>query len=195
MASNQLSDDKLMLLAEHFNVSNQLTRKFKNSNRNRFVRFLDNWCFGGLTVVDFASKSTIMTTILMSHRYFRGKFLSREDILNMLEASNEEGKERLLKEWKDGKVLYSIFSVKNGKLQIDAEYKSAYDVSKNMVYQRINKTAESADGMATETQKAAITTNFFGAAVLTHRQYLPLMIQARFLPMVYDFDMQMYTQG
>jgi len=46
-----------------------------------------------------------------------------------------------------------------------------------MIYHRINKTAENADGMATETQKAAITTNFFGAAILTHRQYLPLMIQ------------------
>ena len=195
MASNQMSDDKLVLLAEHFNVSNQLTRKFKNANRNRFVRFLDNWCFGGLTVVDFASKSTIMTTVLMSHRFFRGKFVSKEDILNMLEASNEEGKTKLLNEWNQGKVLYSIFSVKDGHLQIDKEYKQAYDVSKNMVYHRINKTAESADGMATETQKAAITTNFFGAAVLTHRQYLPLMIQQRFLPMIYDFDIQMYTQG
>jgi len=116
MASNQMSDDKLVLLAEHFNVANQLTRKFKNSNRSRFVRFLDNWCFGGLTVVDFASKSTIMTTVLMSHRFFRGKFVSKEDILNMLEASNEEGKTRLLNEWKQGKVLYSIFSVKDGHL-------------------------------------------------------------------------------
>lgn len=195
MASNQMSDDKLVLLAEHFDVANQLKRKFKNANRSRVIRFLDNWCFGGLAVVDFASKSTIMTTILMGHRYFRGKFVSKEDILNMLEASNEEGKKKLLDEWKNGKVLYSIFDVKNGKLQIDAEFKDAYNVSKNMVYQRINKTAESADGMATETQKAAITTNFFGAAVLTHRQYLPLMIQQRFLPMVYDFDMQMYTQG
>jgi len=81
-----------MLLAEHFNVANQLTRKFKNSNRNRFIRFLDNWCFGGLTAVDFATKSTIMTTILMSHRYFRGKFLSKEDVLNMLESATEEGR-------------------------------------------------------------------------------------------------------
>ena len=195
MASNQLSNDKTMLLAEHFNVANQLTRKFKNSNRNRFIRFLDNWCFGGLTAVDFATKSTIMTTILMSHRYFRGKFLSKEDILNMLESSTEEGKQKLLEEWKRGKVLYSIFEAKNGKLEIDKNYIEAYNAVKNMIYYRINKTAENADGMATETQKAAITTNFFGAAILTHRQYLPLMIQQRFLPMVYDFDTQMYVNG
>ena len=195
MASNQLSNDKTMLLAEHFNVANQLTRKFKNSNRNRFIRFLDNWCFGGLTAVDFATKSTIMTTILMSHRYFRGKFLSKEDILNMLESSTEEGKQRLLEEWNQGKVLYSIFEAKNGKLEIDKNYEEAYNSVKNMIYHRINKTAENADGMATETQKAAITTNFFGAAILTHRQYLPLMIQQRFLPMVYDFDTQMYVNG
>lgn len=194
-ASNQLSNDKVMLLTEYFDVANQRKRKFKNTNRSRFVRFLDNWCFGGLTAVDFASKSTIMTAILMGHRFMDGRFLSREDVLNKLEASTKEGEKRLLDEWKKGKVLYSIFSVKNGELIIDPEYKQAFEQVENTVYNRINKTAESADGMATETQKAAITTNFFGAAVLTHRQYLPLMIQQRFLPQVWDFDMQMYTQG
>lgn len=194
-ASNQLSDDKIMLLAEKFDVSNQLKRKFKNSNRSRFVRFIDNWCFGMLTSTDFATKSTIMVANLMSYRLLNGKFMTKEDVLNMLEASTEEGEKRLLEQWEKGKVLYSIFSVKNKELVIDPEYKEAFDKVENLVYHRINKTAENADGMATETQKAAITTNFFGAAVLTHRQYLPLMIQQRFLPMVYDFDMQMYTQG
>lgn len=194
-ASNQLSKDKVMLLAEYFNVANQLKRKFKNANRSRIIRFLDNWCFGGLTTVDFASKSTIMVTILMAHRFMDGKFLSREDVLNKLEASTKEGEKSLLDRWEKGKTLYSVFNVKDGKIEIDPEYKEAYDAVKNTIYNRINKTAESADGMATETQKAAITTNFFGAAVLTHRQYLPLMIQQRFLPQVWDFDMQMYVQG
>lgn len=194
-ASNQLSDDKIMLLAERFDVSNQLKRKFKNSNRNRFTRFLDNWCFGMLTSTDFASKSTIMVTVLMSHRYMDGKFLSKEDVLNKIEASTAEGRKRLLDQWNSGKCLYSIFSTKGEQLIIDPQYKEAFEKSEHTIYSRINKTAENADGMATETQKAAMTTNFFGAAVLTHRQYLPLMIQQRFLPMVYDFDMQMFTQG
>jgi hypothetical protein len=34
---------------------------------------------------------------------------------------------------------------------MDEEFKAAYDASKNMIYHRINKTAENADGMATET--------------------------------------------
>lgn len=194
-ASNQLSNDKVMLLAEYFDVANQLKRKFKNANRSRIIRFLDNWCFGGLTTVDFASKSTIMVTILMAHHYMDGKFVSREDVLNRLEASSKEGEKALLEKWNQGKTLYSVFKVNNGKIEIDPEYKQAFEAVKNVVYNRINKTAESADGMATETQKAAITTNFFGAAVLTHRQYLPLMIQQRFLPQVWDFDMQMYVQG
>lgn len=194
-ASNQLSNDKVMLLAEYFDVANQMRRKFKNANRSRIIRFLDNWCFGGLTAVDFASKSTIMTTILMAHRYMDGKFLSKEDVLNKLAASSKEGRNALLEQWKKGETLYSAFFVKDGKIEIKPEYKEAFESVKNTVYHRINKTAESADGMATETQKAAMTTNFFGAAVLTHRQYLPLMIQQRFLPQVWDFDMQMYIQG
>lgn len=194
-ASNQLSNDKVMLLAEMFDVANQRKRKFTFSNRSRIVRFLDNWCFGGLTSIDFMSKSTIMVTILMSHRYMDGQFLSKEDVLNKLESSTEEGKNKLLAEWEKGKVLYSIFKPQDGELIIDPKYKEVFEKSRHKIYSRINKTAESADGMATETQKAAITTNFFGAAVLTHRQYLPLMLQSRFLPAVWDFDMQMYVQG
>ena len=49
------------------------------------------------------------------------------------------------------KFLYSIFEAKNGKLEIDKNYEEAYSNSvKNMIYHRINKTAENADGMATE---------------------------------------------
>ena len=36
---------------------------------------------------------------------------------------------------------------------------------------------------------------FLRGSYSTHRQYLPLMIQQRFLPMVYDFDTQMYVNG
>jgi hypothetical protein len=42
------------------------------------------------------------------------------------------------------------------------------------VYERIIYVAEKADGVASETQKAEITTNFLGAAAMIHRQYLPL---------------------
>jgi len=42
--------DKLMLLAELYNLSNQGVRKYEHSNRNRAVNALwENWCFGMLT--------------------------------------------------------------------------------------------------------------------------------------------------
>jgi len=42
--------DKLMLLAEMYNLSDQGVRKYEHSNRNRAVNaLLENWCFGMLT--------------------------------------------------------------------------------------------------------------------------------------------------
>lgn len=192
---NQMSKDKLMVLAEYFNIANQSERKFKHSNRNRIVRALDNWCYGMLTGLDFVIKSNIMVSNLMSHRLVDGVFVSKEDIRNRLENASTEKLAEALKKWNEGVCLYSILDVKDGKISIAEEYKDAFNRSKDKVYFRITKSAENADGMATETQKAAITTNFLGAAVLTHRQYLPLMLQQRVGDTVYDMDTQLYGQG
>ena len=49
--------------------------------------------------------------------------------------------------------------------------------------------------MATESQKAAITTNALGAAVLIHRQYFPLMLQERFGHTEWDDSTQQFKGG
>ena len=77
---------------------------------------------------------------------------------------------------------------KDGKLKIKDGYQTAYDEVINVVQNRIKKYAASADGVATTTQKAAITSTFIGSCILMHRQYLPLMLQERFGKTYYDLD-------
>lgn len=193
---DKTTKDKVMLLAELYNLSSQGTRKYEHSNRNRTVNVLwDNWCFGMLTSQDFIIKSQIMVSTLMSFRYYNGHFITREDLLNnMYNATPEEYTKELAK-WEDADSVYSAMYVDGYHIEIEDKYKNAYKEVENVLHNRIQKYSESADGMATETQKAAITTNFLGAAVLTHRQYLPLMLTERFGEMVWDMDTQQYTGG
>lgn len=193
---NKLSEDKLMVLAEYFNISDQGKRKYKNTNWNRMANALnDNWCFGMLTGLDFIIKSNIMVSTLMSYKLLNGHFTTEEDIKLTNKHTSEEELNKILDEWKNSKSIYEILSVKDGELDVDKEYKKQFEEVEHAVHSRILKYAEAADGMATETQKAAITTNILGAATLTHRQYFPLLLQERFGHTVYDYDTQEYTGG
>lgn len=201
--SNRTSKNKLMVLAETYNLSNQLSRKYKHSNRNRaFNAINENWCFGMMTSLDFVIKTNIMLTVIMSYQMYNGEFLTEEELkLKLWDKSVEEKKAAEL-ERRNGIYLYDVMKTNKGHLEIydpkglsDNEYKRAYDKIKSKLDSKINKWAEDADGMATETQKAAITTNFVGAAILTHRQYLPLVLQNRFGHTIEDMDTEMYDGG
>lgn len=193
---NKLSEDKLMVLAEYFNISDQGKRKYKNTNWNRLANAMnDNWCFGMLTGLDFIIKSNIMVSTLMSYKLLDGHFTTEEDIKLINRHASQEQLDDILDRWKNSKSIYEILSVKDGMLEVDPEYKYQFEEVEHAVHSRILKYSEAADGMATETQKAAITTNILGAATLTHRQYFPLLLQERFGHTVYDYDTQEYTGG
>lgn len=193
---DKTSNNKIVALMEAFNVADRGKRKYKHSNRNRAVNIVnDNHTFGMLTFFDFIVKSQVMISTLMSFRLYNGEFVTKEDLmLNNYKLSSQD-KKSIKGEWKKGVCLYSIFDVKNGQLVVKPEYEEAFEKIKHVVSSRINGYAEHADGMATETQKASITTSFMGACVLTHRQYLPLMLQERFGETTYNMDTQQYQGG
>jgi hypothetical protein len=132
----------------------------------------------------------------MNHHYVDGKFLSREDIRNSryLYNSKKEFKEAMDK-WKAGPNLYSLLKAKNHRLTIDDKYKVAFESTDAVIKDRVQKTTEYADGMATDLQRAAITQSVLGALVLIHKQYLPLIIQRYFGKRVYDYDTHQYKNG
>lgn len=194
--ANRLSNDKLMLICEYFNVSDQGEKKAKHSNRNRLVNAInDNYVFGMLSGFDFLVKSQIATSVLLSYRYYKGDFFTKEDMdINLFKASKEE-KKQAMKEWRNGKTAYSILSAKNNSLNVEDEYKEAFNRSENIMRNRVIKYSESADGMMTPTQKAQITTSIIGSYAMIHRQYAPLMMSERFGSTVYDMDIQQMDGG
>lgn len=193
---NRTSTNKLMVLAETFNISNQGSRKYTHSNRNRLFNIVnENWCFGQMSACDFMVKSNIMLTVLMSYRCFRGRFMTEEDIKIQFYDKSKEERKQLLKEWKQGACLYDVMDTSDGTLKIQEDYQHAYDRDKSKIHARISKWAEDADGMATPTQKAAFSSQIIGSLILIHRQYLPLMLQQRYGHTTYDMDTEEYNGG
>jgi len=196
---NRLSNDDIVVIAEYYNVSNQLQRKYKNQNRNAFVNAVyRNSVFGLLSSVDFISKSCIALSTLYSFRLVDGEFVTEDLIYRNAAMKPKDLRESYLldalKKYKKAPTLRSFIKVVDHKFTV-TDHKDAYDKVEYLVRSRIEKTAERADGMATMAQKAAITQSWIGALILIHRQYLPLMIQERLSDPVYDYDMQMIKNG
>ena len=196
---NRLSNDDIVVIAEHYNVSNQLQRKYKGQNRNPFVDAIyRNSVFGLLSSVDFISKSCIALSVLNSFRFVDNEFVSKDLIYRnaamLPKDKREEYLNKTLKKYKKAKTLRSFVKVVDHKFTI-SQHDDAYKKIHYLVKSRIEKIAERADGMATQAQKAAITQSWIGALILIHRQYLPLMIQERISNPVYDYDMEMYKNG
>lgn len=196
---NRLTNNKSVAMMELFGISNQLQRKYTHSNRLEAINTInDNWCFGAMSLCDFIIKSQIMNSVLMSYRYYNGEFCTKEDLqTDYIHKPYSEYKEEL-KKWKSGVSAYSIHEMKEGELSIRQgyeQYQKSFLQIKDMLKNRIEKYCESYDGMQSETQKSAITSNILGAFVLMHRQYLPVMLQERFGHSVWDNSTQQITGG
>ena len=194
--SNPRSNDKMMLLMEECDLTNQLQRKFMYSDRNRgFGAISKNYVYGFLTLGDFFIKSQIMISEFMAYRFVDGEFVTKSDLYyNRKELGEKAFKEKLAK-FKKAKSLYSVLRAKDGTIQCDNQYKQAWDNVRYVVKSRAQKTAENADGMATELQRNALTANIIGALAQMHRQYMSLMIQESYGKQVYDYDTQRYKNA
>lgn len=205
--ADDLSQDKQMVINDFYNVQSQLNRKLSDSHLNRLQKAIKRHSiFGFMSGLDFISKSAIADSILHSYRFVDGEWVTEDKLYAMSARIPKSNRDKWLKD-KLGKYnsketrkkhnLYTSISVKNGRFYIQDEAKrNAYNENvHHEVTSRIEKIAERADGMATQTQKAAITQSMIGSFVLIHRQYLPLMIQERFTEEVYDYDMATMKNG
>lgn len=190
------SKDKVELLMESYGISGQMQKKYENTNRNRLYRAISrNSAYGFLSACDFFIKSQIMVSELMSHRYVDGEFITKADIYYNRTVWGEDVFKEKLRKYKEGRSAYSVIYVKNGKLEIEDEYKQAYEKSRSLMRNRAEETAEQADGMSTETQRANLQSTILGSFILMHRQYLPLSLQEGWGKTVYDYETQSYKNG
>lgn len=193
-------------LMELFNLADQSEKKYKHTNRNVVAnQILENWAFGMLSTADYLSKGTILDATLAAHRYFNGKFMSKDDLRRLYGDKNSitggDKYQEMLEKWKQGKTLLQVLKEahKNGDrtniFNISSEYKDAVDNSFFYIQKRAQNYAARADGVMTPTQKAAFMTGMVGQAIMMHKQYLQPLIQQYFGAKQYNLEMQQYTYG
>lgn len=193
-------------LMELFNLADQSEKKYRHTDRNILVnQIMENWAFGGLTMADYLSKGTILDATLAAHRFFDGKFISKDDLRRLYADKNSidggDEYQEALKKWKDGKTFLQVLKEAHRKgdrsnmFNIPSEYKNAVDKSFFYIQKRAQNYAARADGVMNPTQKAAFMTGMAGQALMMHKQYLQPLIQQYFGAKQYNLEMQQYTYG
>lgn len=194
-------------LNEYYNLTGQSINKFRNTNRNRYVNALmHNWVYGIMTTSDWIIKSQILDSVLLSFRFVDGEFITKDQLVykyykrDTFNGGEEYRKKK--KEYDKAISLYAVLkkahntkSTSSEMFVIPKEYKQAADAVRNTVMSRAQKFSAQADGTMTPAQKSWISTTWWGALIMMHRQYLPVMIQERFGELKYDLDTQEYTYG
>ena len=129
---SRLTKNRVMLLLEMMDMSNQLERKTEHSNRNRWLQAIyKNSTFGLLSAADISSKAVIAVSTFLSYRYVNGEFLTKHQIEESREAFGEDY-DKIMEEFKNSKItLYDIFIDGDEKLQVDPKYQEAWDKVKN----------------------------------------------------------------
>lgn len=193
-------------LMELFNLADQSEKKYKHTDRNIIVnQIMKNWAFGGLTTADYLSKGTILDATLAAHRFFDGKFISKDDLRRLYADKNSidggDEYQEALKKWKDGKTFLQVLKEAHrtgnrlNMFNIPSEYKNAVDKSFFYIQKRAQNYAARADGVMNPTQKAAFMTGMAGQAIMMHKQYLQPLMQQYFGAKQYNLEMQQYTYG
>lgn len=193
-------------LMELFNLADQSEKKYKHTDRNVLVnQIMENWAFGGLTTADYLSKGTILDATLAAHRFFDGKFVSKDDLRRLYADKNSidggDEYQKALKKWKEGKTFLQVLKEahkagdRSNMFNIPSEYKNAVDKSFFYIQKRAQNYAARADGVMNPTQKAAFMTGMAGQAIMMHKQYLQPLIQQYFGAKQYNLEMQQYTYG
>lgn len=192
-------------LNEYYNLTNQSIDKFRNTNRNKYVNALmHNWVYGMMTTSDWIIKSQILDSVLLSFRFVDGEFITKDQLVyKYYKRDTFNGGEeyrRKKKEYDKAISLYAILKKSHNTnssemFVIPKEYKKAADAVRNTVISRAQKFSAQADQTMTPAQKSWISTTWWGALIMMHRQYLPVMIQERLGELRYDLDTQEYTYG
>ena len=192
-------------LNEYYNLTNQSIDKFRNTNRNKYVNILmHNWVYGMMTTSDWIIKSQILDSVLLSFRFVDGEFITKDQLVykyykrDTFNGGDEYRRKK--KEYDKAISLYAIMKKSHNTnsaemFVIPKEYKQAADAVRNTVISRAQKFSAQADGTMTPAQKSWMSTTWWGALVLMHRTYMPVMIQERLGELKYDVDTQEYTYG
>lgn len=192
-AGNRNYKSQQMALMDYFEVGSSTESLYKNTNRYRFINVVsDNWAFHAYSASDYLIKGQILNSVMYNYRNVNGTFMSKEQYFNKF-GRNSDTKSA----WKKYKTFKGSINFVGGRiLAKDTKDQKAVRDIEQTIGNTAKNLAASADGMLTPLQKAQFTTNVFGAMCMMHRQYIPIIMQERWIAeKQWDYTSQRYVEG
>lgn len=179
-----------MHLMEAAGVGAEFHTDLTNQN-SIYKQIARNWSFGIYSITEYFSKSIFLNSVMYNYKFVNGEFISHEDFLNKYKDDKV-----MLDQWRNFKASRDVITWRNGKFEIDPQYKKAFEAKKEVIFNTARNLAQSADGMLTPMQKTVMSSNIIGSFLMMHRQFMPIIIQERFTQArQWDYSTQRYKEA
>lgn len=172
------------------------------TNRLATVNMISkHWAFGAYSLMDHVVKGQILASVMHNYKLVEvnGKkvFMSREDYKRKNKLSIYTPGDYM--DWNLGnkKSFYDAVEFVGGRMVAkDKENQEAVEEAMDKIAHIARTLAQSADGQLTPLQRPVILSNWAGQFVMMHRQYLPVILQERWLmERQWDYQAQRYREG
>lgn len=172
------------------------------TNRMQLVNAVTkHWAFGPYSLMDHVVKGQILASVMHNFKLVEegGKkiFMSREEYKRKHKLPTYAPGDYM--DWNLGNKtsFYDAVEFVGGKMVAkDKTNQKAVDEAMNKIAYIAKTLAQSADGQLTSLQKPVILANWAGQFVMMHRQYLPVVLQERWLmTRQWDYQAQRYREG
>ena len=173
------------------------------SNRPQFINFiLKHWGFGIYSMSDHIIKGTILSTLMHNFKLVMDKngnrvFVSREQYKAEYRGNTHGIREFIDWEFGEYRSFRDCVTFEGGKLvSRDPSLQKEVDRAFQIIADTARTLAQSADGQLSKLQKPAMLAHFAGQFAMQHRQFMPVILQERFLmDRQYDYQMQRYREA
>lgn len=185
---------------EHFQVGAEVMPN--PTNRSAMVNLVSkHWGFGIYTLQDHFIKGQILGSIMHNYKLIidsdgKRRFVSREDYKRENKLDTYSPGDYF--DWNFGdKPTFrdSVEFIGDRLVAKDPANQEAVDEAMDKIAYAARSLAQSADGQLTDLQRSVWLSNSIGQFAMMHRQYLPVIIQERWMGRQYDYQTQRWKEG
>lgn len=170
------------------------------TNRNSLLDSINrHWGFGLYTLTDHIVKGQILSSVMHNFKLVKNEkgeytFMCREDYNKLHPEQYKHTHQWMLD---NAPTFRDCIEMNAGQLIAkDPKYQRAVDVAKERIGNIARNLAQSADGQLTNLQKNVLQSNIMGQMFMMHRQYLPVILQERYLmSLQFDYQSQTFREG
>ncbi len=191
----RIKRNKVSLVMQKNDIIHDINSSFNHlDERTKIGRvFSKSGLYATYEFSDAHVKGKIALSVYDNYRLYNGKFVNYMQFMTL-----NKGNKNAKQDWKKlrEKSLYNAYEAKNGKLVVKPEYEGIITRKfENTIRGIINQIVDEADGTLTQDDKTMLHRSAVGRAILTHRNWLLVGMQARWKKPGYNYVTEMEEEG